>query len=295
MERTATIVSRGPIFATASCVCGGMSIVAMQLATSYGDDLSLALCRSLFSMLPLLPILLLRHARPSFHDGLALFLLGSLVAGVSPWLLFMGLERAGSTMAGIIVSLGPLVTSVLAWATRQEAFSPLRWVGAAIAGSAVLLPILANYGHHSAGSYAFLAGTLLLLSGTVISGFYNVSCRNLLKRVTPLSASTFTVLGGFVSISILSFLNGNFLEFRFIPHDVILLLAISGIVGGPVKLQLWSVALKVTQASRVAVFSPVVSITAVSIDSIIKGSFPGINVLSAILLVIVGTSLVSRS
>lgn len=278
-----------------SCFCGGISIVAMQLTTSHGGNVVLSLCRAFFSMLPLLPVVFIRHVRPSVQDSAALLLLGSLVAGVSPWMLFMGLEKAGATMAGIVLSAGPLITSMLAFAAGQEAFSLRRCVGATIAGSAILSSVLTNNTLHLEGNHDFLLGTALLISTTLISGLYDICCRKLLTRVTSLAASAFSVLGGFVFIFILSISTGNLGKVQTLPYGIVLLLAVSGFVGGPLKLHLWSSALKVTQVSRVAAFTPLVSITVVLFDSIITRSLPHTGVMLSLILIILGTLPVFRS
>ncbi|WP_172730029.1 DMT family transporter [Neorhizobium galegae] len=285
----------GALPAMLSCFCGGISIVAMHLTTSHSGNIVLSLCRAFFSVLPLLPVVFMRRARPSVEDSAALLLLGSLVAGVSPWMLFMGLEKAGATVAGIVLSAGPLITSMLAFAAGQEAFSIKRCVGATIAGSAILSSVLTTNTLHLEGNHDFLLGTAFLISTTLIGGLYDICCRKLLTRVTPLAASAFSVLGGFVFILILSIATGNLAKVQTLPFGIVLLLAVSGSVGGPLKLHLWSSALKVAQVSRVAAFTPLVSITVVLFDSVVTRSLPHPGVMLSVILIILGTLPVFRS
>ncbi|CDZ68245.1 Integral membrane protein DUF6 containing protein, expressed [Neorhizobium galegae bv. orientalis] len=243
----------------------------------------------------LLPVVFFRRERPSIQDSAALVLLGTLVAGVSPWMLFMGLEKAGATMAGVVLSAGPLITSMLAFATGQEAFSLRRCVGATIAGSAILSSVLTNSTLHFEGNHNLLMGVALLISTALISGLYDISCRKLLTRVSPLAASAFSLLGGFVFTFILSISTSNVGKVQTLPYGIVLLLAVSGFVGGPLKLHLWSSALKVAQVSRIAAFTPLVSITVVLFDSITTRSLPHIGIMLSVILIILGTLPVFRS
>lgn len=285
----------GSACAAASTILSGLALVAMRAATMHSDTLSLSVWRAAFGVLSLLPLLIFVHRWPSRRDGAILFVLGFFVSGISPWLLFEGVERTSAAMTGIVLSVSPLITLLFATAIRQEEFSIGRWVGAAVAGGGLLLSIAAKSAHPLGMSEQWLLGVAFVFAATCIGAIYNVTCRALLARVSPLAASTYSMVGGLAALVLVTPLQGtNPFSPDFSTH-VWLLVAFCGIAGGAIKLQLWSMALRFTDAGRVAVFVTLIPIAAAVCGALLLDEEISTTLFAGFCLVVAGVAIVVKS
>jgi len=139
------------------------------------------------SALPLYPSD--RLARPSpwrirnTADFLTLAILGLIPASA---FLAWGTDRSTASNAALIYLTIPIITALLASVMVQEKMTPVRWASLVVALAGVL--ILSDFQWHHLGlaSSRFAFANFLILLACTSSSFYNVFCKKLLSRFTPL-------------------------------------------------------------------------------------------------------------
>jgi len=110
------------------------------------------------------------------------------VLGLIPgsMLLAWGVARSTASNAAIIYLTMPVMTALLASLILGEKMSALRWASLAIALGGVLILSAADLRQLQLLKGRFLLGNLLVVLACLGSSFYNVYCKGLLKRFTPL-------------------------------------------------------------------------------------------------------------
>ncbi len=110
------------------------------------------------------------------------------VLGLIPgsMLLAWGVERSTASNAAIIYLTVPVMTALLASMILGEKMSWLRWGSLAISLAGVLVLSAADLRHLQLLRGRFLLGNVLVLFACLGSSFYNVYCKELLKRFTLL-------------------------------------------------------------------------------------------------------------
>jgi drug/metabolite transporter (DMT)-like permease len=88
-------------------------------------------------------------------------------------------------------------TAFFAFLFMRERMTPVRWISFAIAIGGVLLCSRSDIRNMSLGG-GYLAGNLLVLSGTLGSAFYNSYGKKMLKRYSPMEMLFYTYLAMFV-------------------------------------------------------------------------------------------------
>jgi drug/metabolite transporter (DMT)-like permease len=110
------------------------------------------------------------------------------VVGLIPASAFLawGEDRSTASNASLIYLTVPVITAVLASMILKERMTLIRWGSLFIALSGVLILSNINWRHLELTRGKFLAGNLLVLIACTASSFYNVYCKELLRRFTPL-------------------------------------------------------------------------------------------------------------
>ncbi len=113
-------------------------------------------------------------------------------------LLAWGVDRSTASNAAIIYLTIPVITAVLASVILGERMTWLRWTSLAIALAGVLILSTADVRRLSLGSGRFLAGNVLVLLACLGSSLYNVYCKGLLSRFTPMEVLVYGYALAFV-------------------------------------------------------------------------------------------------
>jgi drug/metabolite transporter (DMT)-like permease len=88
--------------------------------------------------------------------------------------------------ASLIYLTVPVMTAILASLILHEKMTLVRWVSLFIALGGVLILSDLDWRHLRLTSGSFLLGNALILGACAASSFYNVFCKELLSRFTPL-------------------------------------------------------------------------------------------------------------
>lgn len=112
-------------------------------------------------------------------------------------LLAWGVDRSTASNAAIIYLTLPVITAVFASMILGERMTRLRWISLAIALAGVLILSTADLRRLSLGSGRFLLGNVLVLLACLGSSLYNVYCKELLSRFTPMEVLIYGYLLAF--------------------------------------------------------------------------------------------------
>ena len=106
-------------------------------------------------------------------------------------ILAWGVDRSTASNAAIIYLTVPVTTAILASVILSERMTAARWGSLFISLVGVLILSGADLRHLQLTSGKFLVGNLLVLAACTGSSFYNVYCKELLRRFTPLEVLIF--------------------------------------------------------------------------------------------------------
>lgn len=113
-------------------------------------------------------------------------------------LLAWGVDRSTASNAAIIYLTLPVITAVLASMILGERMTLLRWASLGIALLGVLILSAPNLRQANFSEGRFLAGNILVLLACVGSSLYNVYCKELLSRFTPMEVLIYGYMFAFV-------------------------------------------------------------------------------------------------
>ena len=128
------------------------------------------------------------------HDVLSFIIIG--VVGLIPAsaVLAWGIDRSTASNAALIYLTVPILTAVLASAILGERMTLVRWASLGVSLVGVLILSDVNWRHLELADSKFLFGNVLVLVACACSAFYNVYCKGLLRRFTPLEVLVFGYL-----------------------------------------------------------------------------------------------------
>ena len=113
-------------------------------------------------------------------------------------LLAWGVDRSTASNAAIIYLTLPVITAVLASIILGERMTWLRWASLGIALAGVLILSTPDLRNLRFTEGRFLAGNVLVLLACLGSSLYNVYCKELLSRFTPMEVLIYGYMFAFV-------------------------------------------------------------------------------------------------
>ena len=129
------------------------------------------------------------------RDGWILMGLGILGFGCYQLLWTVGLTQITAGDSALIIASSPVLVALLAGAVGLDRLTPPKLAGAIVAFGGVTIVIAAG---HELRLGASLAGDLLTLAAAGLWAVYTTAGARLLRRIDPLRATAWAVLGGFV-------------------------------------------------------------------------------------------------
>lgn len=105
-----------------------------------------------------------------------------------------GIDRSTASNAALIYLTVPILTAVLASAILGERMTLVRWLSLGVSLIGVLILSDINWRHLELADSKFLFGNVLVLVACACSAFYNVYCKRLLRRFTPLEVLVYGYL-----------------------------------------------------------------------------------------------------
>ena len=128
------------------------------------------------------------------------------VVGLIPASAFLawGEKLSTASNASLIYLMVPIITAILASLILNEKMTLIRWVSLLIALGGVLILSGTDWRHLRLASGTFLLGNVLILTACTAACFYNVYCKELLSRFTPLEVLVYGYsLGILVTVPLL--------------------------------------------------------------------------------------------
>jgi drug/metabolite transporter (DMT)-like permease len=126
------------------------------------------------------------------------FLMLGVVAVAGSGLLAWG-EKLSTASNGSLISLTvPIITALLAALILNERMTLVRWVSLGVALGGVLILSNLDWRHLGLTSSTFLLGNTLILLACTANSLYNVFCKEMLSRFTPLEVLTCTYVLGLI-------------------------------------------------------------------------------------------------
>lgn len=131
--------------------------------------------------------------RPPAGQGRILIGLGLLGFGIYQVMFATGLTQISAGDSALITATSPVMVALLAGAVGMDHLTPPKLAGALIAFSGVAVIIAAG---HEVSLGASLVGDGLTLASSALWAVYTIGGARVLRRVDPLMATTWTVVGG---------------------------------------------------------------------------------------------------
>ncbi|MFB3920899.1 MAG: DMT family transporter [Terriglobia bacterium] len=180
---------------------------AYKVATEKMGPVTVSAWTFAIASLALLPFLIRERRKPNVagnpvpwesrwtrQDVSGFLIIG--VVGLIPAsaVLAWGVDRSTASNAALIYLTVPILTAVLASAILGERMTVVRWASLAVSLVGVLILSDINWRHIGLADMRFLFGNFLVLVACACSAFYNVYCKGLLRRFTPLEVLVYGYL-----------------------------------------------------------------------------------------------------
>ncbi len=159
--------------------------------------------------------------RPPARVALTLVGLGALGFGAYQVLWTLGLTQITAGDSALIIAVAPVLTVLLAGLLGMDRFTAPKLVGALIAFTGVAVVVAAGQGVSISASL----GAFLTLGAAVLWAVYTIAATRMLRRIDPLQATAWAVLGG--TLFLLPF---GAAEVLTSPPPVLTLAAVAGLV-----------------------------------------------------------------
>lgn len=163
-----------------------------------------------------------------------------------------GIGRTSAAHAGLIVALGPVMVLILSCAMRLEALTVVKFVGALISFSGVVV-LTAGKAAHTNGAH--WVGDFILFTGSAVFAYYTILVKEIADRYDALTLNTMIFTMG--AIFMLPFSAGAVIKVSWIalPGEAWWGIAFMVVFGSVVAYLIYAFALAELTASRVAAFA----------------------------------------
>ena len=140
-----------------------------------------------------------RRSVPRARDLPLLFLCAMLGVAVNQGLYLVGLSRSTPMNAGLVMSLIPVFTFVIAALVRQEAFRPVRALGVVVALGGTM-PLLFEHGLRNLGTYG--VGNLLMVANALSYSTFLVLSKRLTRAYPAIVITAWSYLLSLVAVPV---------------------------------------------------------------------------------------------
>lgn len=278
----------GTVFAVlATVLIWSTTFAAMKAALAAFSPAHLLFLRwTLTSLLFAGYALVTRMRLPEKRDLPTIVLAGLLGFGIYQILLVNGQTGVSASLAGFLVNLNPVFTTVISVALGRERSTVLTWAGLAVALSGLVLMAQGR------GGLGGLNGSAaLVIAAALCFSLYTIVSKPLLAKYRPLEVTTWVVIAG--SLPLLVFAPGSLPALAAAPAAGIANLVFLAVMPGAVAYALWSKvvsALPAGTASRTLYALPVLGI---GVSWLWVGEVPHLVTVAGGLVTIAGVALAS--
>lgn len=244
----------------------GMTVVATRYLVAGTDPLTLAFLRNLIAAVTLLPLLAgVGNLRLKRRDILPVAALGAAQFGVFPLTFTTSLELTFASRGALVFALVPIFTLVFASLLRFERFTRLKFIGALLALSGVLLAIGQQAVHP--GATGSLRGEFYMLVTVLIGASYNTLSRPYLSRYPARLLTVYFMAAGVLLLAPFALTNIATAGLPAYTPWEWALVVFTGTFGGSIGYFIYIWALEKGTPARVAMLVPLNPVTATVLGS----------------------------
>lgn len=184
-------------------------------------------------------------------DVLRLALLGSIGFGCYQMIWPVALQTIPAGDSALLIATTPVITALLALATGADVANPVKLLGALVSFVGVALVIAAGQGINLGVS---LVGDLLTLGASLCWAIYTVFGAGVLRRQSPLVASTWAIVAGTLFMAPVGIAQLATMDLAVIGPPVVLAVIYAGTVAAGVSNVVVFHGLKLLGPTRVTAF-----------------------------------------
>lgn len=223
---------------------------------------------------------------PDRRDLPLLFVLGALGHAVYQLALSFAQTKISAGMAGVVISLIPVFTALLATAFLRETLSARGWVGMTIAFAGVVLIAM-----RGGETVSFNPWVLVAVTSALASAGYFILQKPLLNRYSALDITAYGIWAGTLIMAFFAFQAHAALP-SISPVSLLAVIYL-GIVPTAIGYSLWSMALARASASQVSSMLYLEPAITFFLAWIVLGEIPTLNSLIGAALALLGVFLVT--
>lgn len=224
----------------------------------------------------------------SVNDIPMIFLIGILGIGLYNIALNFAEIHVTSAVAGFVISLSPVLTTLLAVCFLKEKSSWKLWLGIAVSFLGVCL--IAGENIHS---FAYSRSLILLILAAMCSSLYTALQKPLLMRLHPIQ---FVCLAIWAGTSVLSvYVSVLYHDIQTAPWQSTLAVIYMGVFPGCIAYALWSYVLTKTAATKCAAALYLLPLMTLFLGWILLNEIPGKVAIVGGLMSLIGSYIASRS
>ena len=276
----------GVLAAVLSSGLGGTAIGATRYLVHALDPLAIGSLRFGIGFLFLLPLALAKgEAWPTRRDWPGVAGLGVLFFTLFPALFNASLIFTTAARGALALSTLPLLTMVVGAALGREALTMRKTAGVLIAMCGVALALLSGLAAAPAGAWR---GDLLMVGAALCMSLYSIWSKPFIGRAGPISFSASAMGVGALCLILISLGRGGFEPVAAFGPSQWGAAFYLGAFGAALTFYLWSLALKHTTPTRVAISVTVNPITASLVGALLLGEPVGLHLAAGIVTVFAG-------
>jgi drug/metabolite transporter (DMT)-like permease len=209
---------------------------------------------------------------------------------------FGALARVPAGRTSLFVSLTPIVTAFLAGLIFSERLGVRRWVGIAVAliGAIVVITRGDLIGGITDITQSLGLGELMMLGAVLSWATYTLISRKVLETLSPIAATTYGTLWGFIFLSIAAVGEFKVIDLTLLDQSVWISVFYLGAFG-TVRALIWFYqGIQTVGPSRTAIFTNLVPAFGVLFSAVLLGEPILISMVVGGLIAVLGVSLVNK-
>mgnify|MGYP000364289475 CR=1 FL=1 len=209
---------------------------------------------------------------------------------------FGALARVPAGRTSLFVSLTPIVTAVLAGLIFSERLGVRRWVGIAVAliGAIVVITRGDLIGGITDITQSLGLGELMMLGAVLSWATYTLISRKVLETLSPIAATTYGTLWGFIFLSIAAVGEFKDIDLTLLDWSVWVSVFYLGAFGTVLAFIWFYQGIQTVGPSRTAIFTNLVPAFGVLFSAVLLGEPILISMVVGGLIAVLGVSLVNK-
>jgi len=287
-------MSGGTLAAAFASLLVGLAVVATRDIATRVDPLVLAFLRYFPAGLCFLPALWLRRAHIAPRDAILLALLGAIFYGLYPWFFSASLKYTTALHGALILPLIPIVTLLMGAALGFERITWHKSSGVMLSTLGVAVALTGSFTTDALLVPDAWKGDLLMFACVVLSAAFNILSRPFVLRYSALSVTSATMASGCVSLLAITPLGAVASAATTFASWDWALVAFLSLGAAALGNYLWVLALGLSAASRVAIFTTIPPVVVLILSTVLLGEMPSVTSLLGLTLVLGGIFVAHR-